>query len=227
MLTEEVVNVAEKIARELHEGQMRKTGGPYIEHPRRVAETLKDHGVCVRAAAWLHDTLEDCGISKEALVRRLMGEGVEEPTARLIVYYVSEVTDEYTFKNYPKMNRMKRKAKEHYRESLNTPEGQNIRLADIIDNCSDLDKLGSFGKKMGEECKQGISFLTKGDFALRERAKEILKNIPDVKPQILILKVQCKTPKTVKDVLDRVNKLSYSSQGAQYLEHHLEEIVIN
>lgn len=56
------VKLAEKIATELHAGQFRADGlTPYIEHPKAVAELVKEYGgsersVCV---AWLHDIMEE------------------------------------------------------------------------------------------------------------------------------------------------------------------------
>lgn len=56
------IETAEKIARQLHEGQFRADGvTPYIEHPKAVAELVKEYGgsekcVCV---AWLHDIMEE------------------------------------------------------------------------------------------------------------------------------------------------------------------------
>ena len=51
-----------KYARELHEGQFRNSGEPYIVHPVAVAEItaalgLDTDSIC---AAFLHDTIEDC-----------------------------------------------------------------------------------------------------------------------------------------------------------------------
>lgn len=56
--TLKALNVAE-IA---HEGQMRKCGGPYLDHPLRVASTLiglKIYDDITIAAALLHDVIED------------------------------------------------------------------------------------------------------------------------------------------------------------------------
>ena len=56
--TLKALNVAE-IA---HEGQMRKAGGPYLNHPVRVASTLiglKIYDDITIAAALLHDVIED------------------------------------------------------------------------------------------------------------------------------------------------------------------------
>lgn len=56
-------NVALALARRLHEGQYRKDGVPYIQHPLKVCTTLISYGVeddATLAAALLHDILEDC-----------------------------------------------------------------------------------------------------------------------------------------------------------------------
>ena len=49
-------------ARELHEGQFRNSGEPYIVHPISVAEIVAALGLDTDSicAAFLHDTVEDC-----------------------------------------------------------------------------------------------------------------------------------------------------------------------
>ncbi|MBM6870099.1 HD domain-containing protein [Pseudoflavonifractor phocaeensis] len=56
--------VALSLARQLHDGQHRKDGTPYIAHPLKVCSTLISYGIdddVTLAAALLHDVLEDCG----------------------------------------------------------------------------------------------------------------------------------------------------------------------
>nr|MCU0266056.1 bifunctional (p)ppGpp synthetase/guanosine-3',5'-bis(diphosphate) 3'-pyrophosphohydrolase [Actinomycetes bacterium] len=52
-----------------HEGQLRKSGEPYITHPLAVAQILADLGMTVPTlcAALLHDTVEDTGYSLDEL----------------------------------------------------------------------------------------------------------------------------------------------------------------
>ncbi|HEX78692.1 MAG TPA: bifunctional (p)ppGpp synthetase/guanosine-3',5'-bis(diphosphate) 3'-pyrophosphohydrolase [Dehalococcoidia bacterium] len=59
-----VVEKAYRFAQEAHEGQVRKSGEPYMEHPLQVAITLADLQLDADAlsAALLHDVTEDCGI---------------------------------------------------------------------------------------------------------------------------------------------------------------------
>lgn len=67
----DLVRHAWHFAREAHEGQFRKDGDPYISHPLAVAGILTDMHMDAQslAAALLHDVLEDCGVSREQLVR--------------------------------------------------------------------------------------------------------------------------------------------------------------
>lgn len=61
------------IATLLHEGQMRKSGEPYIDHPMRVTSSLialKIHDDITLATAILHDVFEDCVVSKYDLIHK-------------------------------------------------------------------------------------------------------------------------------------------------------------
>jgi len=59
-----------------HEGQLRKSGDPYITHPLAVTTILAELGMdpATLAAAMLHDTVEDTAYSLEALTREYGGE---------------------------------------------------------------------------------------------------------------------------------------------------------
>lgn len=59
------VAAAKAIATIAHRFQTDKIGVRYIEHPRRVADRLIDPKHV--AAAWLHDVVEDCGITAKDL----------------------------------------------------------------------------------------------------------------------------------------------------------------
>lgn len=64
-------------AESAHEGQLRKSGAPYITHPVAVAEILADLGLDPNtiAAALLHDTVEDTEYSAE-LLRKEFGDEI-------------------------------------------------------------------------------------------------------------------------------------------------------
>ena len=55
------VNTAREWAERLHQGQKDKSGAPYIGHPARVAGRLQSPEEQV--AGWLHDTVEDTGLT--------------------------------------------------------------------------------------------------------------------------------------------------------------------
>ena len=59
----EKIKRAYAFAAELHEGQFRVSGEPYIMHPVSVAEIVAQLGLDTDSicAALLHDTVEDCG----------------------------------------------------------------------------------------------------------------------------------------------------------------------
>jgi GTP pyrophosphokinase len=64
-----LVRRAYRIAEQMHRGQARRSGEPYITHPIAVATILADLGVdtATIAAGLLHDTVEDTSYSLEAL----------------------------------------------------------------------------------------------------------------------------------------------------------------
>jgi guanosine-3',5'-bis(diphosphate) 3'-pyrophosphohydrolase len=63
---------AYRFADEMHLGQMRKSGEPYISHPLAVAEICAQWKLDAQAmmAAFLHDVMEDQGVTKEELIER-------------------------------------------------------------------------------------------------------------------------------------------------------------
>ena len=65
----QLVEQAYDFAAAQHEGQVRKSGEPYIEHPLNAALFLADlqQDSTTLAAALLHDVIEDCGMSREEL----------------------------------------------------------------------------------------------------------------------------------------------------------------
>lgn len=63
---------AHETAREAHEGQVRKTGDPYITHPLAVALMLAEYGLDedTLVAAFLHDTVEDTDLTLTQLAKQ-------------------------------------------------------------------------------------------------------------------------------------------------------------
>lgn len=73
----DIVKKAYTIASNMHEGQFRKSGDPYIQHPIEVAYILTtlNTGPSTIAAALLHDVLEDTKMTKEEMTEQV-GEDV-------------------------------------------------------------------------------------------------------------------------------------------------------
>ena len=67
----ELIRRAGHVAINAHEGQLRRTGEPYVTHPIAVAEITADLGMDepTIAAALLHDAVEDTGITAEWLAK--------------------------------------------------------------------------------------------------------------------------------------------------------------
>ena len=123
---------AAQLAVRAHAGQARKySHRPYIEHPMRVAGRVLILGfedeplVC---AAWLHDVIEDCGVTKSEICGEIdfaTGKIVEELTN------TSKIT-------HPHLNRAKRKSLDRARiETIGLP-AKTIKLIDRIDNLRDI-----------------------------------------------------------------------------------------
>jgi GTP pyrophosphokinase len=66
-----LVTRAYQVAAEAHDGQVRRSGDPYIVHPVAVATILAELGLdgITLAAALLHDAVEDTGISLDEVTR--------------------------------------------------------------------------------------------------------------------------------------------------------------
>src|SRR5680860_586236 len=64
-----IIERAYVTAEQAHEGQVRRSGEPYITHPVAVAQILADLGIGTKtiAAALLHDTVEDTAYTLDQL----------------------------------------------------------------------------------------------------------------------------------------------------------------
>jgi hypothetical protein len=74
-------------------------------------------------------------------------------------------------KDYPKMNRRTRKAKEQIRIADTSADAQTIKYADIIDNCNEIVKHDpDFAKVFLYECRANLRVMGKGNADLYNRA---------------------------------------------------------
>lgn len=118
-------------ATEAHEGQYRKGAGnvPYITHPVAVADTLWECGErspILLAAALLHDTVEDCGVTASQLVARF------GPAVAAIVL---EVTDAPGLKGRERKDAQVAKAPHLSGPAKRLKKAdKKVNLTDIVDN---------------------------------------------------------------------------------------------
>lgn len=169
-----MIEKALNFAKQKHENQFRKFAGePYHQHVEKVAkiieENKKSHKVNeLLAAALLHDTLEKTDTTEEEL---------KENFGELITSLVKELT---TDKNEAR----KIGKKEYLAEKLSDPEktsswGLVIKLADRLDNVSDLNKgPEEFKKKYIEETKHILERLEEKR-ELTETQKKIIEKIKE------------------------------------------------
>src|SRR3989338_2330675 len=95
--------IAEELATRAHAGQVRKDGKtPYITHPEAVVSLLKNIGIedeNIIAAGWLHDTIEDCGITRQVIEREVNSE-----VARIVSILTRDVGREEYIERIRKAN---------------------------------------------------------------------------------------------------------------------------
>lgn len=105
--------------KEKHEGQLRKQGTPYYEHPLRVSEMLRDKGFGLdyQVSGLFHDLLEDTNTMEEEIL---------ELSNKQVLEAVKLVSKEkgYTMDDY--ISRIK-----------NNEMALMVKLADRIDNLRD------------------------------------------------------------------------------------------
>lgn len=103
-----LIERAANFATEHHAGQFRKSGEPYIIHLINVAYILAElqAGPSTIAAGFLHDTIEDTGVSKEELARQFneeIAEIVEAVTKIGTLKYKGKDDPEYQASNHRKI----------------------------------------------------------------------------------------------------------------------------
>jgi guanosine-3',5'-bis(diphosphate) 3'-pyrophosphohydrolase len=120
-----LVRGAYEFAAKAHRGQLRKTGGPYVEHPLNAAVILAELHLDAEtlAAALLHDVPEDCGVSLEEI-----GANFGLPVVKL----VDGVT---------KLSKLADRARAGEAKSKIQAENLRIKLADRLHNMRTLGAL--------------------------------------------------------------------------------------
>ena len=144
--------------------QLRKyTNEPYIVHPAEVVSIVKrvPHTDEMLAAAWLHDVVEDTGVTIET-IRAEFGETVAE-----LVGWLTDVS------RPDHGNRAARKAVDRAHTAMAPAEAQTVKLADLISNTrSIMEHDEKFAKTYLEEKRLLLEVMTKGDSTLMEIARK-------------------------------------------------------
>jgi (p)ppGpp synthase/HD superfamily hydrolase len=147
-------------------GQVRKyTFEPYIVHPAEVAKIVEDAGgtEAMVAAAWLHDTVEDTGVTIET-IRAEFGAEVAE-----LVGWLTDVS------RPEHGNRTHRKALDRAHSAAAPAEAQTVKLADLIANTRSIMAHDvAFAKTYLEEKRLLLAVMTKGDAILMAEARKFI-----------------------------------------------------
>lgn len=167
---EDIVEKARVFATAAHAAvkQMRKhTGEPYICHPAEVVELLREHGIDdpeMLAAAWLHDVVEDTGVTID-LIGTEFGNRVAE--------LVEGLTDISTPEDG---NRSARKAVDRAHSAKQSAACQTIKLADVIRNAKAIGDVDpAFAKIYLPEKLALLEVLHKGDARLGSIAHQLIQ----------------------------------------------------
>ncbi len=147
--------------------QRRKyTGEPYIVHPMAVAELVAATGARpeVVAAALLHDVVEDTPVSLEEISREF------GPDVGFLVEQLTDVS------RPGDGNRAVRKELDRQHSAAASPEGQTIKLADLLDNSRTiLAHDPGFAARYMREKRALLEVLIAGNAGLRERAWAVVR----------------------------------------------------
>lgn len=144
--------------------QMRKyTYEPYIVHPADVVSIVSTvpHTDAMLAAAWLHDVVEDTGVTNET-IRAEFGEEVAD-----LVGWLTDVS------RPEQGNRSTRKAIDRAHTAMAPAEAQTVKLADLISNTKSIMAHDEkFAKTYLEEKKLLLAVMIRGDATLMAEAKK-------------------------------------------------------
>jgi (p)ppGpp synthase/HD superfamily hydrolase len=145
--------------------QLRKyTNEPYIVHPTEVVGILTSTVEPTEemiAAAWLHDVVEDTGVSIE-VIRAEFGSKVSD-----LVGWLTDVS------RPEQGNRATRKAIDRAHTAAAPSEAQTIKLCDLISNTrSIVEHDAEFARVYLAEKRLLLEVMTKADPELMRRARE-------------------------------------------------------
>jgi (p)ppGpp synthase/HD superfamily hydrolase len=174
---------AKNLATEAHAGQFRKNSGiPYITHPERVANKVREWATINRAdpeilikAAWTHDVLEDCPqISKEQFIH-----ATDQATYDLVL----ELTNPSKGSNAPRAVR-KQMDRDHLKNV--SFHAKIIKLIDRIENLKDtLNEMNEsnfkFAQLYASESRLLLDCIKDADEGLANELLSLIEKIENAK----------------------------------------------
>ncbi|MDE1157323.1 MAG: metal-dependent phosphohydrolase [Neorhizobium sp.] len=118
------------IAVSAHEGQSSKTGGPFIDHVRRVAEAVSGEDEIL--VGWLHDVVEK---GPGWTFERLRAEGFSDRVIAAVDAMSKRDGEDYF---------------DFVRRSIRDPLARPVKRADLTDNLAQMRQMGGDGSKFAE-----------------------------------------------------------------------------
>ena len=141
MVYTEMTEKAMNIAYNAHQGQVDKSGIPYIFHPIHLAEQMETEEECI--VALLHDVVEDTDVTFEQLEKEFSATVIE--ALRLLTHDESVAYMDYV------------------RKIKSNPIARTVKLADLWHNY-DITRMKKITKKdlrRREKYQDAIQYLTK------------------------------------------------------------------
>lgn len=174
MITNDVLEKAIIFATKKHKGQRRKGNKrPYIMHPISVMNTLyqiKEHSdniYLLAAAAILHDTVEDCGVSLKKIAKKFG-------------YHVASLVEELTLDKNQYEIIGKTKYLSIHMMSMSS-YALCIKLCDRLDNVKDLKSMNSnFRSRYISETKDILNYISENRSNITGTHKVLISMINDV-----------------------------------------------
>lgn len=132
---------AMKIAFDAHNGQMDKSGIPYIYHPIHLAEQMETEEECI--VALLHDTVEDTNVTFEQL---------EKEFSNTVIQALKLLTHDKTIEYMDYIKNLK-----------DNPIARKVKLADLHHNSDEtrLEYLKEKDRKRNQKYRKAIEILSK------------------------------------------------------------------
>lgn len=181
------VETAEKIARTLHEGQFRANGvTPYIEHPKAVAELVKEYGGSERCVclAWLHDIMEEnaegtrrfLGLKKiDSRTHFIMNMRAREDWAD-IIFDLARISDHWT----SDQQEIEERGKVVYLAKLLLTASSDLLLVKLCDMLANIRESKGTRKSQEKRYRKAVRcFSELGDKSLTEAHKQLIAAILD------------------------------------------------